>query len=102
MRKADLVKKISDKTGISQVDVMVTLESFFNEVKESLKSGENVYIRGFGSFILKKRKQKIGRIISKNEAIVIPEHHIPAFKAADVFKEKVHDSVPKKDQQREE
>jgi len=102
MRKADLVKKISDKTGISQVDVMVTLESFFNEVKESLMVGENVYIRGFGSFILKKRRQKIGRIISKNEAIVIPEHHIPAFKAADVFKEKVHDSLPKKDQPREE
>jgi DNA-binding protein HU-beta len=102
MRKADLVKKISDRTGISQVDVMVTLESFFNEVKDSLKSGENVYIRGFGSFILKKRRQKIGRIISKNEAIVIPEHYIPAFKAADVFKEKVHHSIPKKDQKGEE
>jgi DNA-binding protein HU-beta len=96
MRKADLVDKISDKTGLSKIDVLVTLESFFKEVKESLSNGENVYVRGFGSFILKKRKQKIGRIISRNEAIVIPEHHIPAFKPADVFMDKVKNINPSK------
>lgn len=96
MRKADLVNKISDKTGISKVDVLVTLESFFKEVKETLKNGENVYVRGFGSFILKKRRQKLGRIISRNETIVIPEHHIPAFKPADTFADLVKKSVPSK------
>ncbi|MCS6992120.1 MAG: integration host factor subunit beta [Chitinophagales bacterium] len=101
MRKVDLVKQISEKTGIPQIDVLITLESFFKEVKESLRNGENVYIRGFGSFILKKRRQKIGRIIRKNKAIVIPEHYIPAFKPANVFKEMVHDSVPKKQREHE-
>ena len=85
MRKADLVNKISDKTGIQKVDVLVTLESFFKEVKESLKEGENVYIRGFGSFVVKERAQKIGRNIKMNTAIVIPAHHIPAFKPAKIF-----------------
>jgi len=85
MRKADLVNKISDKTGIPKVDVLVTLESFFKEIKDSLGKGENVYIRGFGSFIVKKRAEKIGRNITKNTAIVIPEHHIPAFKPSKVF-----------------
>ena len=89
MRKADLVNKISDKTGIQKIDVLVTLESFFKEVKGSLKEGENVYIRGFGSFIVKKRAEKIGRNIKKNTAIVIPAHHIPAFKPAKIFVEAV-------------
>jgi DNA-binding protein HU-beta len=89
MRKADLINKISDKTGIAKVDVLVTLESFFKEVKESLNHGENVYVRGFGSFIVKKRRQKIGRNIKKNEAIIIPEHFIPAFKPAKTFMDRV-------------
>ena len=93
MRKADLVNKISDKTGIAKVDVLVALESFFKEVKETLKDGENVYVRGFGSFIVKKRRQKIGRIISRNEAIVIPEHFIPAFKPAKTFMQKVKNAT---------
>lgn len=93
MRKADLVNRISDKTGIAKVDVLVTLESFFKEIKESLKNGENVYVRGFGSFIVKKRKQKIGRIIKRNVAIVIPEHFIPAFKPAKTFMQKVKDAA---------
>ena len=93
MRKADLVNRISDKTGIAKVDVLVAMESFFKEVKESLKNGENVYVRGFGSFIVKKRKQKIGRIISRNEAIVIPEHFIPAFKPAKTFMQKVKNAT---------
>ncbi|MEL7160127.1 MAG: HU family DNA-binding protein [Bacteroidota bacterium] len=93
MRKADLVASISDKTGIPKVDVLVSLESFFKEVKGSLAEGENVYIRGFGSFVVKKRAKKIGRHIKENKAIEIPEHFIPAFKPAKIFVEQVKDKV---------
>jgi DNA-binding protein HU-beta len=93
MRKADLVSKISEKTGVAKVDVLVTLENFFTEVKDSLADGENVYIRGFGSFIIKKRKKKIGRHIKKNLSIEIPEHFIPSFKPAKVFLDQVKDNV---------
>lgn len=85
MRKADLINNISDKTGIPKVDVLVTLEAMFKEVKESLGRGEHIYIRGFGSFITKKRAAKIGRNIKKNIAVQIPEHFIPAFKPAKEF-----------------
>ena len=93
MRKADLVASISEKTGVPKVDVLVALEMFFKEVKNSLASGENVYIRGFGSFVIKKRAKKIGRHIKKNVAIEIPEHFIPAFKPAKIFVEYVRDNV---------
>ena len=93
MRKADLVTAISEKTGVPKVDVLVTLEMFFKEVKNSLSEGENVYIRGFGSFIIKKRAKKIGRHIKKNIAIEIPEHFIPSFKPAKVFVEQVKENV---------
>ncbi len=93
MRKADLVAAISEKTGVPKVDVLVTLETFFKEVKGSLAEGENVYIRGFGSFIIKKRAKKIGRHIKQNIAIEIPEHYIPAFKPAKVFVEQVKSKV---------
>ncbi|MCO5248824.1 MAG: integration host factor subunit beta [Chitinophagales bacterium] len=92
MRKADLINSISEKTGIPKVDVLVTLETFFKEVKDTLSDGENIYIRGFGSFIRKRRKAKIGRNIKKNVAIEIPEHEIPAFKPAKVFVDQVKDS----------
>jgi DNA-binding protein HU-beta len=100
MRKADLVAIIADKTGVPKVDVLVTLESFFREVKGTLSNGENVYVRGFGSFVIKKRAEKVGRNIKKNEAIVIPEHFIPAFKPAKVFVDQVKenvDSLPKEE-----
>jgi len=93
MRKADLVTAISEKTGVPKVDVLVTLETFFKEVKTSLSEGENVYIRGFGSFVIKKRAKKIGRHIKKNVAIEIPEHYIPAFKPAKVFVDQVKSNV---------
>jgi len=93
MRKADLVAAISEKTGVPKVDVLVTLETFFQEVKSSLADGENVYVRGFGSFVIKKRAKKIGRHIKKNVAIEIPEHFIPAFKPAKVFVEQVKSNV---------
>jgi len=92
MRKADLITEITKKTGVEKVDVLVSLEAFFTEVKESLARGENVYIRGFGSFITKKRAKKIGRNIKKNIAIEIPEHYIPSFKPAKVFVESVKNS----------
>jgi len=85
MRKSDLINKIADKTGIPKVDVLVTLETMFKEVKQSLIEGEHIYIRGFGSFITKKRAAKIGRNIKRNVAVEIPEHFIPAFKPSKEF-----------------
>jgi DNA-binding protein HU-beta len=85
MRKADLINRISEKTGIPKVDVLVTLEALFKEVKETLGEGENIYVRGFGIFITKKRAAKIGRNIKKNIAVDIPEHFIPAFKPSKEF-----------------
>ena len=93
MTKADLVAKISDKLGIEKGDVQATVESFMEEVKGSLESGTNVYLRGFGSFIIKKRAEKTGRNISKNTTIKIPAHNIPAFKPAKVFVEGVKSKV---------
>ena len=99
MRKADLVNQISDKTGIPKVDVLVTLETMFKEVKETLSKGENIYIRGFGSFITKKRAAKIGRNIKKNIAVHIPEHYIPSFKPAKEFVAEVKKLQAVKDNQ---
>ncbi len=93
MRKADLVTNIAEKTGVPKVDVLVSLEAFFKEVKHSLSDGENVYIRGFGSFILKKRARKIGRNIKMNESIEIPAHFVPSFKPAKVFVDEVKENV---------
>ena len=92
MRKADVVTNIAEKTGIPKVDILVTLEAFFKEVKASMVEGEPVYVRGFGSFILKKRAAKIGRNIKKNVAVEIPEHFIPAFKPAKEFVQAVKES----------
>ena len=89
MRKADIVNIIADKSGMPKVDVLLTLESFIKEIKIQLTAGENVYIRGFGSFITKKRAVKIGRNIKKNIAVTIPAHYVPAFKPAKEFVEEV-------------
>ncbi|MGF7233198.1 HU family DNA-binding protein [Arachidicoccus sp.] len=96
MRKSDLVNNISEKTGIPKVDVLVTLESFLKEIKENISNGENIYIRGFGSFITKKRAAKIGRNIKKNIAVEIPEHFIPAFKPSKEFVNEVKDKFKTK------
>ncbi len=85
MTKADIVNSIAQKTGIDKATVLNTVEAFMASVKESLANDENVYLRGFGSFILKKRAQKTARNISKNTTIIIPEHNIPAFKPAKTF-----------------
>jgi DNA-binding protein HU-beta len=89
MTKADIISEISTKTGIEKVDVQETVEAFFKVIKTSMISGENVYVRGFGSFVVKKRAQKTARNISKNTAIIIPEHFAPSFKPAKVFVDKV-------------
>jgi DNA-binding protein HU-beta len=85
MTKAEIVAEIANKTGVEKVAVQATVEAFMTSVKNSLIKGENVYLRGFGSFIIKKRAQKTGRNISKNTTIVIPAHNIPAFKPAKEF-----------------
>ncbi len=85
MRKSDLINNISEKTGIPKVDVLVTVETLIKEIKENIARGENIYIRGFGSFITKKRAAKIGRNIKKNVAVNIPEHYVPAFKPSKEF-----------------
>ena len=92
MTKADVITQIADKTGIDKADVSATVEAFFNIVKSSMSSGQNIYIRGFGSFINKKRKKKIARNISRNTAIVIEEHYIPSFKPAKIFVNKIKSS----------
>ena len=89
MTKADIVSEIAKSTGIDKATVLETIEKFMETVKDSLAEGENVYLRGFGSFIVKTRSQKTARNISKNTAIIIPEHNIPAFKPAKVFMEQV-------------
>ncbi|MDA0792538.1 MAG: integration host factor subunit beta [Bacteroidetes bacterium] len=85
MTKADIVANISDQLGLDRADVQATVEKFMKEVKGSLEKGENVYLRGFGSFIIKTRAEKTGRNISKNVALKIPAHNIPSFKPAKIF-----------------
>src|SRR5690606_4343314 len=90
--KAEVISEISEKTGIDKADVQVTVEAFFSVVKNSMANGENIYVRGFGSFVNKKRARKIARNISKNTAIVIEEHYIPSFKPSKTFIEKIKNS----------
>jgi DNA-binding protein HU-beta len=93
MTKADIVTEISDNTGVEKVAVQATVEEFMKTIRTSLEGGENVYLRGFGSFITKKRAEKTGRNISKNTTMIIPEHFIPAFKPSKSFVEKVKENV---------
>ncbi len=85
MTKADIVNEIAKNTGIEKVTVRKTVEAFMDTLKGSLTSGKNVYLRGFGSFVLRKRAEKTARNISKNTTIIIPEHFIPAFKPSKEF-----------------
>ena len=89
MTKADIVNEIAKSTGFDKSQVLETLELFMEIVKDSLSNDKNVYLRGFGSFIVKVRSEKTARNISKNTTIIIPEHKIPAFKPAKVFMEEV-------------
>ncbi len=93
MTKADIVSNISDDLGIDKTDVQATVEKFMREVKGALEKGENVYLRGFGSFIIKTRAAKTGRNISKNVAVQIPAHNIPSFKPSKTFLQGVKSKV---------
>jgi len=92
LTKADVISEIADKTGIDKGDVTASIEAFFSVVKSSMAEGENIYVRGFGSFVNKKRAKKIARNISKNTAIVIDAHYVPSFKPSKVFVEKIKTS----------
>ena len=93
MTKADLVNEIVEETGLDKLEALRAVEAFMNSIKSSLSNGENVYLRGFGSFIVKKRKKKTGRNISKGTVVIIPAHNIPSFKPAKTFVEEVKERV---------
>ena len=93
MTKAEIVAEIANKTGIEKVSIMAAVEAFMETIKGNLCKGENVYLRGFGSFIVKRRAEKTGRNISKNTTIIIPAHNIPSFKPAKTFVTEVKTKV---------
>ncbi|MFN4121694.1 MAG: HU family DNA-binding protein [Flavobacteriales bacterium] len=93
MTKAEIVAEIAEKTGIEKVTVQASIEAFMKSVKNNLSKGENIYLRGFGSFVIKKRAEKKGRNISRNTTIVIPAHYVPSFKPAKVFADKIKKAV---------
>jgi DNA-binding protein HU-beta len=93
MTKADIVADIATQTGLEKTEVLRAVEAFMGSIKTSLTSGKNVYLRGFGSFIVKERAQKTGRNISKNTTIIIPAHNVPSFKASKTFVEQVKKEV---------
>lgn len=93
MTKADIVNEISKNTGIEKITVQKTVEAFMEAVKDSMIRNKNVYLRGFGSFVVKKRAKKTARNISKNTTIIIPAHYIPSFKPAKSFVNKVKANV---------
>lgn len=93
MTKADIVTNICETTGLERVEALKAVEAFMTSIKDSLSKGQNVYLRGFGSFVVKERAEKTGRNISKNTAIIIPAHNIPSFKPAKTFVEEVKSNV---------
>ncbi|MBI3502096.1 MAG: HU family DNA-binding protein [Bacteroidetes bacterium] len=97
MTKAEIVAKISDKTGIEKKEVMAIIEAFMSVAKNTMCDGKNIYLRGFGTLFIKRRARKPGRIISRNTTIMIPAHNIPAFKPAKSFANRLKKSVPVKE-----
>ena len=93
MTKADIVSQISEQTGMEKGDVQVTVEAFMRAVRNNLENGENVYLRGFGSFVVKTRAAKTGRNILAMKPIQIPAHNIPSFKPSKDFVENVKVNV---------
>ena len=89
MTKAEIVKEVSKSTGIEATTVMAVVEGFMEAVKGSMAKGENIYLRGFGTFEVKTRKAKTARNITKNTTVIIPEHKVPAFKPCPEFKAQV-------------
>lgn len=90
--KAEVIAEIADKTGIDKSDVSASIEKFFEVVRDTMAKGDNIYVRGFGSFVNKKRARKVARNISKNTAIIIDEHFVPSFKPSKEFVKMVKDS----------
>ncbi|MDR1725656.1 MAG: integration host factor subunit beta [Bacteroidales bacterium] len=93
MTKAEIVAAIAKKTGVEKASIAVSIEAFMSVLKESLTKGEAVYLRGFGSFIIKKRAAKTGRNISKNTTIKIPAHSVPSFKPSKLFMAEIKEKV---------
>lgn len=89
MTKIEIVKEVSKSTGIEANTVMAVVEGFMTTVKGSMAKGENVYLRGFGTFEVKTRAAKTARNITKNTTVIIPEHKVPAFKPCPEFKKAV-------------
>ena len=89
MTKAEIVSEIASKTGIDKREVLMVVESMMDTIKTTMTNGEEVFLRGFGSFIIKRRAEKTARNISKNTTMIVPAHNIPAFKPAKEFLEKV-------------
>ena len=85
MTKAEIISEIAEKTGLEKADVTTAVEAFFTVVKDSMIDGNNIYVRGFGSFVNKKRARKVARNISQNTSLIIDEHFIPSFKPAKSF-----------------
>ena len=95
MTKADLISEITEKTGVEKIAVQATVESLMTSIIDAMESGKNVYLRGFGSFVIKKRAEKTGRDISKNTTLIIPEHFVPTFKPAKNFVNGVKNKLKK-------
>lgn len=93
MTKADIVKQIVATTDIEKPTVIATVEAIMETIKESMVRGENIYLRGFGTFLLKKRAAKTARNITKGTAVKVPAHMIPAFKLCKEFTEVVKAKV---------
>lgn len=93
MTKADIITEISDKTGIEKLVVQTAVEAFMKSVRNNMSEGKNIYLRGFGTFLVKKRAEKTGRNISKNTTVIIPAHFIPAFKPSKNFSDRVKKNV---------
>ena len=93
MTKADIVKEIADKTGIGKIAVLASIESFLEVIINHMSQGEHIFLRGFGTFNVKKRAKKTGRNILKKTTIIIPEHYIPIFKPVKAFSEMIKKSV---------
>ena len=96
MTKADLISQIALKTGYDKTTISVVAEAFMSGIKSNMSKGENVYLRGFGSFIVKPRKEKIARNITKRSTVYVPAHCVPSFKPGKEFNQAVHDVKIKK------
>ena len=94
MKKIEIIKNITEKSDIKKQDITYVIESFMTEIKDSLIKGENIYLRGFGSFVVKERKEKKARLIRKKETITVPAHKIPTFKVCKSFKNEVSKNNP--------